>query len=155
MYDLLALLSKWARWCHFSMNLEARYLEIILTACGKTCRSRRRKAISMTHRACADKQSKYKEIEEASRRWHQDHGSVEGTVTVLPQCLIHGGVLRLLIKKHSENSRKALMFNCLKQKKVSKGCKKSSVLTFQEDLISLSKWQSRLTKPCSVFTSST
>lgn len=32
---------------------------------------------------------------------------------------------------------------------------KRSVLTFHGDLISLSKWQSRLTKPCSVFTSST
>lgn len=37
MYNLLASLSKWARWCHFSMNLESRYLEIILTACGKLC----------------------------------------------------------------------------------------------------------------------
>lgn len=63
----------------------------------------------MTDRACADKLSKHKGFEEASRRWHQDHGSVEGTVNVLPQCLTYGGVLSILIKKHSKNSRKALV----------------------------------------------
>lgn len=41
--------------------------------------------------------------------------SAEITVNVLSQYLTHVGGLRLLIKKHSKNIMKALVFNCLKQ----------------------------------------